>query len=282
MQKLFNKILVPVDFSANSESAIEKAVEIARLYHCSIHLLHVVTTSLSKTFAMADDQIAIPYDIIENRHELELKMEKLCNNIHSGSGDSIEVAYSVLKGSWDETIIDLVNQIKFDLVLIGQKAKFAGIRNMRINPDILAEKTNIPVITAPSNKRLTKLYSIVIPITDFLPVRKLMYGVYIAANNDTTLKLLGVENEKTKDKVRLYMEIAYQLIRNNCSVEIDLQFVEGKNVADAVNQFTMRQSVDLIILNPGSQTKMPGFFSALLGNIIQKYSLPPVLTVSPV
>ena len=41
MQKLFNKILVPVDFTERSEKAVEKAGEIAAQFNCSVYLLHV-------------------------------------------------------------------------------------------------------------------------------------------------------------------------------------------------------------------------------------------------
>jgi len=281
MQKLFNKILLPIDFSSRSKTVIEKAVAIAQAYHCSIHLLHIVIISPFSAIAMEQGHLAMPINSASNTKELRFQLEQLCNDIRL-SDPTIKVACSILQGTWDEAIIEFVNQHKMDLVLIGQKGQTFLKRSMLLNPDKIAAKTNIPVITIPANRRVTKLYSIVIPITDFLPVRKLMYGVYIASNYDTTVKLLGIENEKTKDKVQYYMEKAYQIIRENCNIKVELEKVVSKNVADAVNRFAILKSVDLVIVNPGSQTKMPGFLSAMLGNIIQRYSAPPVLTVNPV
>ena len=40
---------------------------------------------------------------------------------------------------------------------------------MLLNPDKIAEATRVPIITIPANHRMTKLYSILIPITDFFP-----------------------------------------------------------------------------------------------------------------
>lgn len=281
MQKLFNKIIVPVDFTSRSRSAIEKAIEIAKQYNCSIHLLHVITVPAFAAVAMAEGHLSIPYNMVDNKPELEEQLKKLSRYISFISDNSIKAEYSIQKGTWDEVIIDMVNQGNYDLLLIGQKGSIIRKRKMMINPDKIAGRTNIPVITVPSNRRMTKLYSIVIPITDFLPVRKLMYGVYIAANHDTTVKLLGVENEHTKEKVQYYIDKARQVIRDNCDVRVETETIVSENVAEAVNQFAMQQAADLVILNPGTQTKMPGFFSSLLGNVIQKYSVPPVLTVSP-
>lgn len=282
MQKLFNKILVPVDFSAKSKTAVEKACDIAKQYQCSIQLLHVVAISPFAAIAMTEGPMAIPYSQVENKNALEAELKKMINTISLLTANSVKAEFTILQGTWDEAIIDFTTQNNFDLVLIGQKENFLRKRNMQINPDKIAAKANIPVITVPSNRRLTKLISIVIPITDFLPVRKLMYGVYIASSYDTTVKLLGIENEKTHDKVQHYLHKAAQLIKDNSRIKVDTDTVKSHNVAEAVSQFTKQQHADLLILNPQTQTKMPGFFSSLFGNIIQKYSAPPILTVNPV
>ena len=47
MQKLFNKVLVPVDFSEKSRKAVEKSLELAAEYHCSVHLLYVNSSQLT-------------------------------------------------------------------------------------------------------------------------------------------------------------------------------------------------------------------------------------------
>lgn len=281
MQKLFNKILVPVDFSSKSKKALEKAIDIAKEYNCAIQLLHVVTISPIAAAAVAEGHMAIPYNIIDNKVELEQHLDKLVAFSNKIADNNVKVDYSIIKGTWDEVIIDFVDQYKFDLVLIGQVGKVFGKRKMILNPDKIASKTNVPVITIPQNRRMVKLYSIVIPITDFLPVRKLIYGVYMASKHNTTLKLLGIENEKTKEKVQDYLKKAFELIIENSNLKVELETIESENVANAVNQYAKSNAVDLVILNPGSQTKMPGFFSNLFGNIIQKYSTPPVLTITP-
>ena len=282
MQKLFNKILVPVDFSSKSKPAVEKAIAIAVQYNCSIHLLHVVTIAPFSAVAMAGGHMAVPFDLIDNKQELEFQLEKLCKHIHFGSDNSIKAEYTLLNGTWNDAVIDFVRKNKIDLVLIGQKGREFRKRNMLLNPDLIAERADVPVITIPSNRRLTRLYSIVIPITDFLPVRKLLYGIYIAFNYNTTIKLLGIENSKTREKVQYYLAKASQLIRDNCNIKVEMETIVSENVAEAVNQFAILRAADLLILNPGAQTKMPGLLSSFLGNIIQKYSAPPVLTVSRV
>ncbi|MBS1512610.1 MAG: universal stress protein [Bacteroidetes bacterium] len=282
MQKLFNKILVPVDFSASAADATDKAFEIAKKYDCSIHFLNVVIISPFAAIPVAGPAAFMPSDFPGYTAGRKQKLEELCSRIISLSENKIHAGYNIICGTWNQGIIDFVNDNEIDLVLIGQKVSMLRKRSMILNPDLIAEKTNIPVITVPSNRRLTRLYSIVIPITDFLPVRKLMYGVYMALNFEATIKLLGIANESTKDKVQYYLFKAKKLILDNCEVRVECETVISENVADAVNHFAIHESADLVIVNPGTQTRMPGLLSSLFGNILQKYTVPPVLTVSPV
>jgi nucleotide-binding universal stress UspA family protein len=282
MQKLFNKILVPVDLSEKSTDVVEKAFSFASRYNCSIHLLHVTAVSPFAAIPILDGKSFVPYNLIDNTMEVNFQLEKIGKHIELLSGHAIQVKYSVVKGTWNQGIIDFVNENNADLVLIGQKDNVLQKRKMSLNPDLIAEKTNVPVITVPSNRRIIRFYSIVIPVTDFLPVRKLMYGVYMALNVETTIKLLGVANEKTKDKVQYYLDKAGKLIRDNCDIRVETETVFSTNIAQAINHFAINKAADLVIVNPGTQTKMPGMFSSLLGNIIQKYAAPPVLAISAV
>jgi K+-sensing histidine kinase KdpD len=122
-------------------------------------------------------------------------------------------------------------------------------------------------------------------VTDFLPVKKLMYGIYVAQNDNATIKLLGVENENDNDqsrRVHHYLQKSFQLIRDNCSVTVEIATTSGRNVAEAINQYAYKNPMDLIIVNPDKKNRISGSFVSFLANIIQKISVPPVLTISQV
>jgi len=280
MQKLFNKILVPVNFTAGPEVILEKAAAIAMQYDCSIHLLHVVPYSVAFLPAMETSGERMPNDIIANKNQLQLQMESLCSSIINVPKNSLQTSYSIVEGTWDEVIIDIVNEQQYDLVLIGQRTRLIQRRKLRINPDIIAQRTNIPVITLPVNRRITDLCAIVIPVTDFLPIKKLMYGIYLSHQCNSTIKLLGIENKITTTNLQYYLIKAYYLVKDNCNVPVELKIVEGSNVEEAVNEFANLNAADLIIMNPATETKMRVFLFKLLHRAIQKYSALPVLTIN--
>lgn len=281
MQKLFTQILVPVDFSPKSKMAVEESAELARLYECDLHLLYVLPLTPFTSLASGEIPVTTVYDMVDNSGEAERKLLELCAFVRSKSGNRFPVHHACVPGTWNRSVIEYITEKNIDLVVTGQKSTLPGKRKISLNPDIIAERTMVPVITIPSNKRLTRLFSIVIPVTEFLPVKKLMYGIYLGSRHGTTIKLLAVEDEKSHASVQHYLKKSYQLIRDNCTVKVELETVRHTNVAAAVHDFAKAHEVDLIILNPGTQTRMPGFFSSVLGRFIQKYAAPPVMTVAP-
>lgn len=280
MQKLFNKILVPIDLGSQSERLLEKAMEMALQYNCTIHLLYVIPSYNITYCTWVQGGMLLSLDTKDEKVALEIKINKLCNNIPLKLKDASGAQYTILKGNWDEVIINLVKENNFDLIIIDRASLFLFSKKIVINPDKISQATGMPIISIPSEKRPSKLGTIVIPVTNFLPLRKLIYGIYLAQAGNTKLKLVAIEN-KSNYKARYYLNKCFSLVRDNCSIPMELETVTSNNVAKAVNCFAGSHATDMIIVNPGSQSKMPGFFARLTGGSLQKYSASTILTVSP-
>jgi nucleotide-binding universal stress UspA family protein len=79
---MFDKILVPVDFSDHTDQIIDVALEISRKFSAEIHLLHVVPTmdclTPYESFLAVDNLIALQKQIAEEaRQDLERISQKL-------------------------------------------------------------------------------------------------------------------------------------------------------------------------------------------------------------
>ena len=279
MQKLFNKILVPVDFSTPSKNAVAKAVQLAGEYQCSITLLHATGIQAGPGHFLKND---VSKKNISNSKETEFRLKKIAANGYKNAGVQLNnINTEVQVGSWNDCMINYINKHQIDLVLVGQKNILSVLSSSKFNADFIASKTNVPVITIPYRKKITRLNTILIPVTDFLPVRKIMYGIYMATASNATLQLLQVKNRKPGDSSEYYLYKSYRLIQENCSIHTDMQTVKGDNVAAAITEYMQEKNADLVIVNPGVQTKMPGLFSRLLGRLLQQQTESPVMTLSP-
>ena len=130
-------ILVPVDFTRKTRSAIAKAIEVANKFKCNIHLVHVVSGPLPSFIpAEASD--------LENARR-KLKMLKEENRQLLCAGASIEI--SLLHGNRNTQLYNYITQFNMHLVIIGL-SKFNIIQRLLSVLYItnLAQKTNIPLL----------------------------------------------------------------------------------------------------------------------------------------
>jgi nucleotide-binding universal stress UspA family protein len=270
MQKLISKILVPVDFSSRSKRAVAQAIKFARIYDCTVWLLYVVKRN---------DLIPLPAGF---KGKLKLQLEASYDCLQNKEKPFVRLAIEAAQGSHNEVVIDFVHSHAIDLVVINrERGLFAG-KKAWLNPGRISEKTSVPVMAVSPDRDMAHLHSIIIPVTDFLPVRKLMYGIYLSAGPLSTIKLLGVSNTHTKRMVMHYMVKASSLIREHCIAKVEMENIESENIAGAIESYARSKAADLVILNPGIQSGVRNFFTGLFSRVLQKNAPPPVLTLNPI
>lgn len=137
MAQTFTKILVPFDNSENSKRALKKAVTLARLSKGTITLVHVIS------YQGAIAKIVQPYKgkIISHVKNF-LKEAK-----HLAIKEGVLVNQKVLYGSTSKEILNLINQKKYDIVVMGRRGttKITGPSIGSVS-NALVQGSKIPVL----------------------------------------------------------------------------------------------------------------------------------------
>ncbi|HVT86640.1 MAG TPA: universal stress protein [Chitinophagaceae bacterium] len=281
MYKLFNNILVPVNLSAASERTVEKGIALANTYSCNIHLLYANSPQAKKP---ALKKIFSLYSLLQKEIDKKSvqKLNGIAKKFQNYLNDGLKISIYAQKGNRNDVAINYIVRNKIDLVL--ETVYSCNIKQNKLNLDVnrIAEKTTAAVITIPEDRGINHLCSIVIPVTDFIPLRKLMYGIYLARYYKTTIHLLGITSEQDMEytqRVQKYLNRSYQLIRDNCDVPIDLTIRDGSNVAEVVKAYASSNQTDLVIVNPGGQSRLKSHTLGWFAGILQKNIHPPVLTI---
>lgn len=119
--KLYEHILVTIDFSKVSQSLVTRARELAGLYQARLSLLHVLedmplgnvafggTNSLPMSPAMKQNQTTLAQD----------KMRQLAEN----AGGLDKVSLEVAAGKSSDIIAQFVKQQQVDLVVVGNSGR---------------------------------------------------------------------------------------------------------------------------------------------------------------
>jgi len=118
-------ILIPVDFSENSQKPVEYGLFMARSHGAKVYMMHVI----SQRVVDAIHELSIKgykgdfVEIMRNvRQDREKEMRSL---VASSMADGLEIEFILKEGKPGTEIIDVAKEIKADLIVIGHQGRSA-------------------------------------------------------------------------------------------------------------------------------------------------------------
>jgi uncharacterized membrane protein YciS (DUF1049 family) len=232
MSVIFNKILIPVDFSINTGLAIQKAVDLSGGEDIIIDLFHL-ETRLSEI-------------------EAESELEELTADIRK-TWPRVHVSFQVGTGSSVPLgIIGMAHLLMPDLIVIGRhgNGRHFPLFNI-ITPGYLVKRTGVPVLTVKPGSLHAKIKVIVILIADLVPEKELEAAVLISQQNESQVHLVatrrGISSSAfAESHNRLRLVLRGQI---ECVTVVKKNFVRGAmNYAESVN-------ADIVLINSAIQNR---------------------------
>ena len=109
-----NNILVPIDFSANANTALEEAVDLAQKYQATLHVVYVIPQVIFHPDWATDVEDTVDIDDIVD--EAQQAVEKMTEP-YTATG--VPIHAHVLSGGPYIEIIRLAKQLEVELITIG-------------------------------------------------------------------------------------------------------------------------------------------------------------------
>lgn len=123
--KPFDRILVPVDFSAYSAEATRIATDLARRYGATLTLMHVYDPL---AYALPDG--FTPFPPPQNERLIEALQDQLAGaKAHAIEGGAPRVATKLLQGTVAAQITEYAERGEFDLVVMGTHGR-TGVKHL--------------------------------------------------------------------------------------------------------------------------------------------------------
>lgn len=113
------KIAYSTDFSDHAEDAFESALDLARKYEASLHILHVVPPMVNPMLADATSEVAPFEPEIEPEPSFMQKIEQQMNQMYKDRIGNIECEFVVLSGHVSTEIVKCLEEKSIDLVVMG-------------------------------------------------------------------------------------------------------------------------------------------------------------------
>jgi len=149
---MFSKILVPVDFSEYTADILKHAMEIARRFDSTIHLIHVIPNmdyfTPYESFMAAENMVAVQKGI---EAEVRKDLDEMAKGI-----SGIPVVKAVRTGVSFVEIVDYVRTEGMDLVVMATHGR-GGLEHIIIGSvaEKVVRRSPCPVLTIrPAKKQL--------------------------------------------------------------------------------------------------------------------------------
>jgi nucleotide-binding universal stress UspA family protein len=247
----FRKILIPVDFTFNTELAIKKAIELIDPWESIIYLVHVKKPKF------------ILEGIIKNRPSIRNKTNHLSEysklqqwkNVVEETMPGVTVRIHLIHSkSVEGALIQKAAELNPQLIIISTQSKRKWpFSRKAISHRNLAERTQCAVLAVRPGSMHTKIRSIVIPVGSFIPKQKLNLLVPLAWERNATIYLLSILNESNgfddSPAVHSLIEI-YRLLKEEGNCKIVHKLVPGKNIGRIALRFAQSINADILLVNP--------------------------------
>lgn len=284
MGKLFEKILVPVDFTEEAEIAIRKAVQLAEPSNAAICLLYICKPLFSMNIFSNTGYIVAPVTEILTSREIEQKIHRYKTYINKNL-DYVTVETVISEaGNLQNKIEETANLFMPDLIIIFKRGSKSFLQFYNpVSPERIAKNTDCPVLTIKEGSEENKIRNIIVPVCHQMPVRKLEIAIRLAKVFSAQIHLISFPDclKDDKNSGHAFIE-SFKTIRENASLIVKHGPVAGNDIARGVLRYAESVQADMILVNPFTESSIHYIIGNIhMSNMLPRHSSIQVLDVEP-
>ncbi len=278
MSYAFKSILIPVDFSINTEVAVKKALCFADS-GAVIHLLHVQSSMFQGISRMSEGLWTDTYRK-EDRNIIDKKMEQWKTSIEESDDDISVCKWICNNDSVQDAIEKKAKEISADLIIIGKNShhSWAPFLNTVV-PSFLAKNTGKAVLTVKPGAIYNKVRSLVVPAAEDTCSQKIELIAAICRKFRINVHLVTFIDNKSSEFSSSALLQMYNVVKNNLQCEVDYTVLHGSNKAKAILTYAETIKADILLLKPVFETKI-GWLNKHISDVLLPESKLEVLTVN--
>jgi nucleotide-binding universal stress UspA family protein len=274
-----NKILVPLDLSANSMLALQHASFMAKLFKADIILAHTMETKVAKldlgTFTASDKKYA--------EQIISEKLDALATELKIKIGG--KVTYIIKAGKIAKGIADATAESKADIIIMGTHG-VSGFEEffMGSNAFRVVTEAKVPVITVQTHASKVGFENILCPIDSSNASReKVRYVLELAKKYNSKVHILGILSVDDDDAALLLDKKLEQVEKYFEKHEINytMEMVEGENLATVTMKKKKKHKSDLIVIMTEQEENFAGLLMGPYAQQVVNHSKIPVMSITP-
>lgn len=250
------QIIVPIDFSAASENALEYALKLSENHKAYITILHV---NRPETVDHSLDEVNPDISALK-KEMLNTVLEKLNSQFSYTESSNKPLIRSEFKtGFAAEVILQLASEKEGSLIVMGTSGSSGNLKKYLGSVSTkVAQRSMSPVILVPPASQKRKIEQLVYCATDEKLDVSVMNELLTIAQA-TKAKLHVLHFVKRNDN---YDQVAFlNILKNNYPKDkIKYHQIDGNITSEAINNYAADNALDLIVLSTKNRTYLDKLF----------------------
>ncbi len=252
------KILVPVDFSENTENTCLYALEIAKKFNSEIRLFHsyfdqIIVSDSSfptgvDTDTMMNEQLLRDIEVRAKADIQELQAW-LLNKIKKEELHHIKVVYTIEGGEPETEIVEISKEHNPDIIIVGSSGKGkTGFLMGSVSRKIMT-RSLVPVLTVPKDYTYKGIRRVTY-LTDFKGDDFKMLNNLFSLLKDFNINIICVHlnlyDSKREDNQENMRQIMDQFKDEITGGKLSCKLIDSKEIDEGIEQMVQEHEIDLI------------------------------------
>jgi len=250
-------IIVPTDFSAISNNAIDYAVDLAQATNSSILLFHAYQVPVSMT-----DVPIVLLSVEDLQKNNEAKMGDLKRSLQERTGNAIKVYAETKLGDTVDELEDICEKVKPFAVVMGTKGA-TGMERVLFGSTTLTTIRHLswPVIVVPPGKKYStiKRVGFACDCREVVNTTPTHFIKDFVKEFNAELHVLNVDYKNSHFKPDTPQEsVLLHTLLEDLNPKYD--FIDDPNIEVGIEKFAAKNDLDLIITIPKKHKLLEGLF----------------------
>jgi len=255
VKETLKNILIPIDFSTNTETVLGKIIALIEPCNSVIHLLHVV-----KPLPKGDQKTLFVFHgnvTYQDEEAQRIKLYELKQNLFKLL-PSLKVNTHVVRGkNIQQHIIEKSNELNAELIVIikERRRKLFALAHS-VNATLIVKETNAAVLIANPHAIPNKIKSIVLPVNASVPERNLELLAALAGKQKPVVHLVTISDKnETPDKRNNFIN-TYRTLSDFLHYPVEYKVLSSHLFSKVLLGYEKNIMADLIFVNPFEEKKI--------------------------
>ncbi|MDE3234774.1 MAG: universal stress protein [Bacteroidota bacterium] len=275
----FKNILIPVSNLEEAVLAADKAIE---LYADEMHSMHFV--NVQPRINWVADLFSFAREKTGSKSVSAIEILATLKETFSAKAPHITIiTRQIFSGGYTQALIQYINDNELELLIQPKrKNKKISLPTSSIKINKLVKQTGCALLTVTPSCLHHPIKSIVLPVSTFIPEKKIEMASALARKYNAHIYIITIMdlNDEDSKTIADAFYLTYKRLKDY-GHSPQYKVLSGNHSADLLLRYANQVKADMILLNPGKETSIPGVMNKTIVDLLNPLSHLHILTLKP-